>query len=376
MPAPQGQSQQSQGDSSLGPFWIMAGAFALIWAIWYYAHTYISRFILQIKLAEAHFVGLFTHHAAHLITTIRKIPPEAATFETLANVSTAVGHYYRIPFAIILGVLAIVIFFSHANTRYKKIYNMQRLIDGEKENWPQITPVANLDLVKINIDEGPWAMSMTPMQFAKKHQLLQEEHALASKGALVMQEKKVASIRRDEAYQVFSLQVGRYWKSYERLSPHAKALFAIFAARADRNRDGAAQLLQQISASTATGKLDFSGMATLYEKHKNNKAVIKVTQSHAFELTVMASLLLLARSDGVLASADFLWLKAVDRPLWFMLNSIGRQTPFTEVAGPYAHWLAERKAGRRLSVPMVEEAVNALEAAIKEIVYIPDAEGQ
>ncbi len=35
-------------------------------------------------------------------------------------------------------------------------------------NWPQITPVLDLDLIKTDIDKGPWAMAMTPMQFCKR----------------------------------------------------------------------------------------------------------------------------------------------------------------------------------------------------------------
>ena len=55
-----------------------------------------------------------------------------------------------------------------------------------------------------------------------------------------------------------------------------------------------------------------------------------------------------------------------------MLNSVGRQVPFPEVAGPFAHWIAERLVAHKLNVPMVEEAVKALEVAIKDIVYVPD----
>ena len=89
-------------------------------------------------------------------------------------------------------------------------------------------------------------------------------------------------------------------------------------------------------------------------------------------LTVMASMLEAAREDGVQASADFLWLKPLDRRLWYTLNTVGRQTPFIEVAGIFAHWVAEKEAGRKLFVPMVEEATNALELALKEVVYKPD----
>jgi intracellular multiplication protein IcmP len=67
-------------------------------------------------------------------------------------------------------------------------------------------------------------------------------------------------------------------------------------------------------------------------------------------------------------------LKPYDRRLWYTLNTVGRQTPFPEVAGIFAHWVAERDMGRKLMVPMVEEATTALEVALTEIIYKPDEE--
>ena len=57
----------------------------------------------------------------------------------------------------------------------------------------------------------------------------------------------------------------------------------------------------------------------------------------SYALTLMGSMLELARADGVLAVAEFIWLKPVDRRLWYMLGSAGRQTPFVEVSGPSSH---------------------------------------
>jgi len=88
----------------------------------------------------------------------------------------------------------------------------------------------------------------------------------------------------------------------------------------------------------------------------------------------MASMLEEARADGVVASSDFLWLKPMDRKLWYTLNCVGRQTPFAEVAGIFAHWLAEKEVNRKLFVPTVEKATNALELALKDVVYHPDEE--
>lgn len=370
------QQQQQGGDSSLAPFWIVAAIFIFGWAIWSFAHAQIVSFIFEIRLIEAKLIGLFSHDIQNVVATIKNTSPESATFTQVTSISELIGDYLKYPIAVILGLFSIAMYFGHSGLHYKKTYNMQYLLDEEKVNWPQITPIAKLDLVNTELHIGPWAMGLTPMQFAKKHQLLQLERVLPVGGFSSAQAKIVATLRREDAYRIFTLQLGRYWTNVESLNIHTKALFAVFAARANRDREGATNLLLKIASSAASGKLDFSGAEELLKKHKDNNAVTKVIQSHAFVFTVMASMLLLARTDGVLASADFLWLKAVDRSLWFVLNSVGRQTPFSEVAGPIAHWIAERTIGHKLNVPMVEEAVKALDLAIQEVVYVPDENEQ
>lgn len=367
--------QQQSGDNSLAPLWIVLCIFLLGWLLWSFFHTQIVSFSLQIKFFESRLISFVVPSAAQLPNAIKQLIPAQVAFPQLLDISREVGTYLRYPIIFILLVLAVIIYFSHVNLQFKKFYTMHSLAEAEKNNWPQISPVINLNLVKEDIDKGPWAMALSPMQFAKKHQLLQEEKIIPSMTmAAKISNQVTVNIRREAAYPIFVLQCGEYWQGVEHLTPATKALFAVFAARANRDRDGALKLLLQIAESTSTGKLNFSGVNALLEKHKNNKSVHRVIHSHAYVLTVMASMLVLARKEGVLATADFLWLKPTDRLLWFMLNSVGRQTAFSEVSGPFAHWNIERAMGRRLMVPMVEEAVNGLEAAIKEILYIPDSE--
>jgi intracellular multiplication protein IcmP len=372
MPPP--SAQQPASDNSLAPLWITVGLFILGWLLWSFFHVQIVWFCLQIKAWEAQLIASVLPQLSYLPVKIQHLSPGQVEFSQLMAISHDVGSYLRYPILVVLIVLATIIYFSHINLQFKKKYSMKSLAQAERKNWPQITPVIGLNLVKQDIDKGLWAMALSPMQFAKKHQLLQEKKTLLSTMTMIsaLRNQSTMEIRRDAAFQVFALQLGEYWQGVDYLPPHTKALFTIFAARANRDRKGSLKLLLQI-AESSTGKLDFSGVNELLEKHKNNGAVTRIMQSHAYVLTVMASMLVLARKDGVLAAADFLWLKPKDRLLWFMLNSVGRQTVFPEVAGPFAHWNIECAMGRRLLVPMVEEAVNGLDAAIKEILYIADA---
>jgi intracellular multiplication protein IcmP len=86
-----------------------------------------------------------------------------------------------------------------------------------------------------------------------------------------------------------------------------------------------------------------------------------VCERHAYVETALASALVFAREcGGVLASAEFLWLKPVDRGLWYVMNNVGRRAFHPEAAGAMAHWKYElaRKAPER--APHVDEAVEAM----------------
>lgn len=379
------QASGGNNENSLDFLWLVVILVVSVALIWYFGRNYIVSAVFWVKSYEIVAIDavlkvwnkfvtwsslpLPLSHAEKLSqwTSYINAKPTGVSFNNLKEASTVVGNYLRYPFCILLVVLGVSIYFTHLTMKFKNIYNMQRLRDKEKQNWPQITPVTQLDLVKENLDDGPWAMAMTPMQFAKQHQLV--------KTGIDQEGKGTVSIIIGAAYRVFALQLGALWNGPAALPIHVQALLAIFAARANRDRENADMLLKQISYSAQSGKLDFTGVKEVLKKNISNyKAAQKIFASHAYILSVMASMLELARTDGVLASAEFLWLKPLDRKLWYMLNSVGRRTAVPEIAGAYAHWIVEKKLERPLQVPMVDEAVKSLETALLEMIYDPETE--
>lgn len=377
--------QQGGGspDNSAAMLWWVAGIFAALGGIWYGFKESIIRFYLTIKLYEVDFLSAMGNHLnpyfhipsfdqlRSLILSARAYPKNVG-FPDLISIGDAVGHWLRYPFILILFALAVIVYFGNTTRVFKRTYSMLDLAKLEQENWPQISPVVGLDLIKTDIDTGPWAMAMTPMQFCKRYRLLEEVRPQRLEGMARKDWDKVEVVlKRGEANKLFALQLGALWKGSSKLPPHTRALFAVFAARINADTPAATKLLAQLNTSPAKN-LNLSGVDELIKKHEGSKLVQKIVQTHAYVLTVMASMLAGARDDGVQASADFLWLKPLDRRLWYTLNTVGRQTPFIEVGGVFAHWVAEKEAGKRLLVPMVEEATNAVELALKEVVYRPD----
>lgn len=376
--------QQGNADNSMDFLWTIAFLMAAAGLTWYFGKGYIvpvlfrikfyeivaiqytlgawSKFVYQFNLPSFLLPGKLSSLLNWVAYMERAIPAETS-FGTIRDLSTAVGNYLRYPIGLVLAVFAALLSLTHVTLKFKNVFDMRRIRDAEICNWPQILPVAKLNLVKVDLDEGPWAMSKQPMGFVRKNGMVTET---------VKEGKPVVELIPGAAHRAFALQMGPFWAGLEPLPPYMQALFAAFAAKANRDGAGAAKFLAQISKSSASGKLNFSGTRLLLMKHVRNKMIGRVVGRHAYVYTVMASMLELARTDGVLAVSDFLWLKPLDRRLWYMLNSVGRQTSFIEVAGPFAHWLIEKKLRRPLKVPVLDEAVIGLETALSEILFNPD----
>lgn len=366
------QQQQQSSDSGMGPIWIIVLMFFAGYTIWLEGHQYIVRFVFYIDILQAKLIHLLT--GSPLLQTeinvMQTIDPNSVSWDDLVMLTRNVGIYTRWPIGVGLLALALWLYQSDITLKFRRAHSMQTLAKQEQHNWPAIMPVINLDLVSIDINTGPWAMAMTPMEFARKNQLLKKDDVLLDKST--PGQEMTAGIRRGDAKRVFTLQLGPYWESFDRCPPQARALAAVFMARMNRDRDSANLILNALNKDSVTGKYDFSIANQVIRKHQNAENVQRVLNQHAYLLTVMASLLQSAREDGVVPTSEFLWLKTVDRRLWYMLNCVGRQTPYSEVSGPFAHWKAEKVMGRRSLLPMIDEAIKALEIAIKEVKLSPE----
>jgi intracellular multiplication protein IcmP len=365
------QQQQSSSDSGMGPVWIIVSLFFIGWLVWRGAHQYIVNVVFFIDIWQAKLVHLFTGSPllANEINIMQTANPINIDWNEMIRLTRSVGEYSRYPIILILSILGVWLYQSDITLKFRRAHNMKSLVQQEQLNWPAIMPVIGKDLVAMDINVGPWAMAMTPIEFSRKYNLLKKEDALLDKSQ--PGQEMTAGVRRGDAKRVFTLQLGPYWDGFERCPPHARVLAAACMARMNRDRDSAKHILETMDKGSATGKMDYSVANATIQKHQNAANVQEVLAGHAYLMTVMASLLKASRDDGVFASCDFLWLKTIDRRLWYMLNCVGRQTPYAEVAGPFAHWKAEQVMGRRLLVPMIDEAIRALEVAVKEVKLSP-----
>lgn len=374
-----GGGQQGQsGSGSMDILWITA-FFVLIFAyLWYVHYDAIVKVIYYVKISELWLVykcmelvsssGLMNMSEEmgkmdQIYNDVVSITSAKYSLKELGRISNSVNNYYKYPFAAIGSIYILFILVVSKSSGFKSVFNMSKLREQEKSVWPYISSVPN-NLIKKDLDDGDWAMSKQPLQIVLDNDLVTQEPVYGMVKLTVLDKK---------AYSYFSSQLGGYWTGrMDCLPNYAKALFAIFAAKGNGDDSGARNLIDQIAKSSGSGSLDFTGSLMLLKKHISSKGVGRAVSPHAYLLTAMASMLEFARTGGVLAMAEIIWLKKTDRKMWYMLQSVGRQTPFIEAAAPFAHWIVEKRLRRPLKVPMVKEAVAGLVAAVKDIKYNPD----
>lgn len=357
--------------------WAVFAIMVIIFLVWFFLKEQLIWLFLKIRMYELMLIGVFVNQDKvnnGIVWLNGALPDDLLHNPALfGSISEMIGQYFMYPSVFLILVMAIFVFKNHKFMRYVRAHNMETLMAQEQKNWPQISPVVNLDLMAMDVNKGPWAMAMNPLQFCKAYKLVNVEMVGDLKASWRAEGKVQATVMEDKANRVFSQQLGPLWEGADKLPAHIKALFAVFVARAEHEPEVARNYLKKLAISAAKGQIDYSETEDLLKKYyPKSKPTHLIEKRHAYVSTVMTSMLEVARTDGVLASADFLWLKPVDRRMWQTLNNVGRSVSPCEVAGIYAHWLVEKQLLRPIAVPMVEQATKALVYAMSLTVYVPD----
>lgn len=314
---------------------------------------------LYVKLRQAWLVAITSVWAQpDLVDALRLIKTRKVselTGDQLSHLSSVLRWFMFPIWGALVGWVAWRGFRRNPGRSFRRSLSRQTLAKEMSMDFPWSLPALSTDLVKEPIDEGPWAMALTPLMFARKYSLL-----------------RVRQVDMPDAEKLFATQLGRLWTKPERLNPYTRALFACFAAQAMRDADGADAALRELVISISAGQPQFAKSAALFEKYANAPEIKEICARHAYQSTVLIALFAEGKQTGIFPPNHFLWLKRVNRTLWFSLNCVLRRTCFPEVAGIFSHYQAELVAGHPIEVPQVKAAAVALAAAISEVAFEPE----
>lgn len=378
----------SNGENNDGMFFwcaILVIIFLLV-PVWYAAHSgSINGFLLGLAKGELKLFTGISDEASIALERIEAAKPEDLSWETVEKVLSYAGSWIRWPYLIFLGLLTVLSLNLGRIGKFVRRLNMETLLRNNAESFPCLRPVVGRGkylLSRDSFDTGNWRVARTPLQFALEQGLLldmagnqvQMENVL--RDGLPHTELEAwghCRFAEVKALEVIKLQLGKKYDGKEGLTPCRLVMAAALLAYAAGDKKGCVALLDEISESYTeeNGKPDCPALekccpkaVKILETQQNILSENLIKRHSSYELPWFMALLYRARQKGVLATSQFIWLRPLDRPLWYALNQCGGRAAWAEGIAAWAHYMAEEKTGKTYGRPKVDAAVVSLREAL------------
>ena len=362
-------------------------------AIWWFFSAELMSFVRwirfgQIQLAawifgtdyvHSDYVILGDFSLAQLLEFMNTVDAYELLPEHIGLFTRASLEFWRPLFAVILLSFSVWAYLRGPGTKFHRKMDLNGVLEEHSKSFPSIRPFVNFDPLKQQVRAPGTPVPAKLPLFAES--LSPEEWV--SFNMIPMSEKR--KLDEQSTYGAFVQQLGRRWKGLSHLKPHERALFAVCALKSVRRREQADGLLDEM-ALCWDPKKGWKQTPALKEKvnrilkdPKISKECYLKANQHAYVKTALLRALQYARQEGgVLASAQFVWLRGFDRGLWYPLNNLGRRSFHTEAMSVMAHFQAEKSMERPIPVPQVMTAIESLQRYFDThpLVVIPEISRQ
>lgn len=353
---------------------ILAGVlFALILLFWHFQADNVRSLVRWLRVGEMWATSLvlgddykvmdgdkYLGKLGSIRDKVSTIPKTQLTPEIMDIIAVSSLYPIRLIFTTILLLLALWALYYGPKCGFRSKLDLNRLIKRQSGNFSILSP-----FITFNPSNQPPRPPGAPVPA----DLPSFAEALGPEEWLAYNVVPIHNNKIDEviAARAFAKQLGGAWRGPMNLSPERQVLLAAMCLKAARKRSESDDMLGRLSKCWTFEKglkLDSSlvreARKILKSRDLSGKTLAKCNQ-HAYENTALLRALLTAREEGgVLAPAQFLWLRGYDRNLWYPLNNLGRQAFHMEALGAMCHYKAEKMAQRPIPRPKMEDAVRSI----------------
>lgn len=361
-----GSNENSSTNSeatAIALFVVIVGGAVLLWFFWRQPIILASYFVDRIQIMiYAQIMGLGergTEYLDYLSSFFdgRQVA-DRVSWEEFSRVSEVVGTVVRLPMAIGIAAMAVLVYAKMKGRGFSKQLTLLNFIDYQAEHWGTLVPSARFQPDKQEKNTMP---AKTPSEWMHDLGLkVRVNHA----GILPEESRQAVE-------KAFAKQLGAGWAPVPRLKLHVRVLLAMFTSHGNKAK-GALQLREGIArlyADVHDAKKRDAALEEIIKPfladEKGMADYVKIAERHAYVCTALIAILREVRKrQGVLASAEFVWLKKIDRDLWYGMNDTGRNAYHIESGGIFSHYFYENVSKRSHVEPKVESAVLGLEEYI------------
>ena len=332
------------------------------WFIWTYARQIIvyPAFMMDwiaIKLIEIiKGLGIRGNETLTFVENIllgRISIHQTVDWEIFKVVRTRVGMQTRFVVAGAISCCAVLVLWKMKRKKFNRVFSLSggknqppSFISYQAKHWKVASFSASFEP-----DDNSFVIepAFTPMEWLNANQITYES----------------GSFDRALVSEAFVRQLGQPWREFSESSFIVQTVLILCALHLLRRKESL-DARASISFAWANGKNGKVASRKLVEQYSNDSeieyVISTISQRHGFENTVVIGLLARSREiGGVLASADFLWLRKADRNLWYAVNNTGRRRFHIEGAAVMGHYFVEVFHQSAISEPQVLEAIAGLE---------------
>lgn len=360
----------------MGWMMILVVILAAVWVLYTFAFTdQVNNAVRWWRYAQMWFVSLFVSND-YMVTLpsgievnledwmrrTRNVDVKDLDVSVLLAMSSIALMPLKWFFAGVIGMIGLWAYTKGPGTQYVEVFNLDRFIKFQSKAFPIISP-----FVDFNPSNQPPRAPGNPVPA----ELPLFAEALGPEEWLAYYQIPVPDgvIDQQAAFKAFAKQLGPRWRGPKGLMPYEQIILAACCYKAARKRDKADEMMGRLAQCWSQDKgLQLSKSPNLVREARRvlkNKDlsynVLKKCNQHAWVTTALLRALLTAREEGgVMAPAQFVWLRGHNRTQWYPLNNLGRQSNHMEAIGAMAHFKAEKRAERPIPRAKVQDAVDSI----------------
>ncbi len=334
-------------------------------------HAEISAGALIVAHREMQAIAWVSDRFSQADIAVQRADPGTVQFDQLVRLYRNIGTEFLYPaMALVLG-LAGLCFVRAGNARFTRAFDLEKLMAEQAKTSRSTAAFVGRNLTLSGVRTGDPRPA---------------DPALHVSEWIARYAQRDGRFNEASARRELFRQLGEEWKGRSTASPTARCMLAVFALHGAGRREEAAGLLGLLSEGLPVDKADGgAGPAEPLAFDPKTLAVadrvlaetkvsvwaIEIMDAHHFATPGLMSVLNAARlRSGVLAPAQFAFLKLVDRRLWYALHALGFEadgllahphpSQRVEAIGARAHWAAERAVRAPIPTPEFDAAITSI----------------
>jgi intracellular multiplication protein IcmP len=350
---------------------ICVGLGILGWAGWKLWHAQISTVALAVAHGEMQAIALFSERFSQANIDVQRADPAVIQFNDLVRLYRNIGTEFLYPAMTLVLALGALCFLRAGNARFTRAFDLDRLMAEQAKTSRSTAAFVRRGLKLAGIRAGDPRPA---------------DPALHASDWIARYATRDGRFDETSARRELVRQLNAEWRRRRDAAPAVRCMLAVFALHGVQRREEAARLLGLLSEGLPiSGDDGGDGPAAPLAFDLKTLAIadralaelgvaawaLEIMDAHHFTTPGLMSVLNAARlRSGVLAPAQFAFLKLVDRRLWYALHALGFEadgplapphpSQRVEAIGARAHWAAERAIGTPIPTPEFDAAIAAI----------------